>query len=345
MTVNKSRKPLIIGIILLATVSVTVGYAAYHNVHHPEEKVTVIRIGSTAPGHLKFILGREKGWWDQEFARDGIKVEYYPFSGGGQEAMTALATGGLDIAYTASTPALRTAGSGANVKLIGLSSYGRPGVGGNVFAVRKDSPINAVKDLKGKKVAFLTGTSGHSSIAKALKFVGLSLKDIDGLNLAFEASGPALVRGDIDAISGNLTTFTPLLETGSIRVIPDLRPRAEWSNPSAISANGDFLKKHPSLVKRFLKIDLEAARWADANPAETIRIFSGATKKIESAVQRDYPDNKFYQYPRIIPKAIEGFKAEEAFLQEAGLANGGVDYGRWIDSSIIDQVYAESPGK
>jgi aliphatic sulfonates family ABC transporter substrate-binding protein len=289
---------------------------------------------------LKFILGREKGWWDQEFARDGIKVEYYPFSGGGQEAMTALATGGLDITYTASTPALRTAGSGADVKLIGLSSYGRPGVGGNVFAVRKDSQIYSVKDLKGKKVAFLTGTSGHSSIAKALKFVGLSLKDIQGLNLASEASGMALVRGDIDAISTNLNTVTPLLETGAIRVVLDQRPRAEWANPSAISANGDFLKKHPSLVKRFLKIDLEAARWADAHPAETIKIYSEATRKIESAVKRDYPDNKFYQYPKIVQRAIEGFKAEEEFLKEAGLANGSVDYATWIDSRLIDEVYA-----
>ncbi len=343
MTGRISKRALVISSFLLLAILVAVGFNVHGKLNPAGGKVSVIRIGSTAPGHLKFILSQQKLLWDREFAKDGIKVEYYPFSGGGQEAMTALATGGLDVAYTASDPALRTAASGANVKLIALSSYGRNG--GSDIVVRKDSPIRSVKDLKGKKVAFLTGTVRHSTIAKALKHEGLSLKDIDGLNLAFEASGPALIRGDIDAIVESRNTFTPLLETGSIRIILDGRTHPEWSSPSAISANGDFLKKHPSLIKRLLKIDLEIARWADAHPAETIKIFSETTKKKESAVKRDYPDNIFYQYPKITQKAIEAFKAEEAFLKDAGLANGSVDYGRWIDSRFIDEVYAESPEK
>ncbi len=343
MTGNKTKRIPVIGIILPLAVLVAVGCAMYVKLNAAEKKVHVIRIGSTAPGHLKFLLNQQKGWWDREFAGDGIRIEYYPFSGGGQEAMTALATGGLDVAYTASDPALRTAASGANVKLIGLSSFGA--IGGSDIAVRIDSPIKSVKDLKGKRVAFLTGTVRHATITKALQLHGLSLKDIEGLNLAFEASGPALIRGDIDAVVESRNTFTPLLETGSIRIILDGRTHPEWSSPSAISVNGDFLKKNPSLVKRLLKIDLETARWSDANPEETIKIFSRATKKKESAVRRDYPDNKFYQYPKITRQAIEAFKAEERFLKDAGLSNGSVDYGKWIDSSYIDEVYAKFPGK
>lgn len=341
MTEKRSKKPLFAGIILLTMLLAAAGIAAYGKLNPSGDKVSVIRVGSTAPGHVKFLLNQQKHWLDEEFARDGIKVEYYPFSGGGQEAATALATGGLDIAFTASAPALRTAASGANVKLIALSSFGSNG--GSDIAVRKDSPIRSVKDLKGKKVAFLTGTVRHSTITKALKLAGLSLKDIDALNLNFEASGPALMRGDIDAIVESRTTFTPLAETDAIRIILDGRDHPEWSSPSAISVNGDFLKKHPDLVKRFLKIDLQAARWADANPEETIKIIAAATKKKESAVRRDHPDNKFYSEPRISPKGIAAFKAEEAFLKEAGLSNGTVDYGSWVYNKLIDEVYAESP--
>lgn len=303
-----------------------------------EEKISVIKIGSTAPGHLKFILNQQKGWWDEEFKKDGIKVEYYPFNGG-QEAMTALATGSLDIAYTGTDPALRTAASGADVLLIGLSSFGKNG--GSDIAVRKDSPIKSLKDLKGKKVAFLTGTMRHATLAKALKLAKLSLKDIQGYNLAFEASGPALLRGDIDAIVEGTITFTPLLETGSIRIIFDGSTHPEWSNPSAISANGAFVKKHPKLVKRLLKVDLATARWADANVEDTLRLFSEGTKKKLEAVRRDYPDGKFYQEPRITREALKAFKAEEAFLKEAGLANGKVDYQKWVNQRFINEVYAE----
>jgi len=343
MTDKKSKRPLVIGSFLLVTLLVVAGYAVSGKLNPAEKKVTVIRIGSTAPGHVKFLLNQQKHWLDEEFAKDGIKVEYFPFAGGGQEAATALATGGLDIAFTASAPALRTAASGANVKLIALSSFGSNG--GSSIAVRKDSSIQSVKDLKGKKVAFLTGTVRHSTITKALKLEGLSLKDIDGLNLAFEASGPALMRGDIDAIVEGRTTFTPLADTDSIRIILDGRDHPEWSSPSAISVNGDFLKKHPDLVKRFLKIDLLSARWADANPAETIKIIADATKKKLSAVQKDHPDNKFYTEPRISQQAIDAFKSEEIFLKDAGLANGTVNYGNWIYSKLIDEVYAEFPGK
>jgi aliphatic sulfonates family ABC transporter substrate-binding protein len=335
--INRNKK-LILSIILLVTLLVATGYALSAKLNPTGKKVTVIRIGSTAPGHVKFLLNQQKKWLDEEFAKDGIKIEYFPFAGGGQEAATALATGGLDIAFTASAPALRTAASGAEVKLIALSSYGASG--GSSIAVRKDSPITSVKDLKGKKVAFLTGTVRHSTITKALKQEGLTLKDIDGLNLAFEASGPALMRGDIDAIVESRTTFTPLMETDAIRIILDGRDHPDWSSPSTISVNSAFLKKHPDIIKRFLKIDLQAARWADANFSETIQILAAATKKKESALLRDYPDKSFHLEPKLTQKSIDALRAEEIFLKEAGLANGMVNYANWVSGTLIDEVYA-----
>ncbi|RVB14500.1 transporter substrate-binding domain-containing protein, partial [Mesorhizobium sp. M7A.F.Ca.CA.002.10.1.1] len=162
-----------------------------------QDKPDIIRIGSTAPGHLKFILAKKDGWWDKEFAKDGIKVELVTFNGG-SEATTALATGAIEFTYTGNNPALRVAASGADVKLIGLSSYVK--AGGSYIVVKTDSPLKTLQDLRGKKVAYLTGTVRHSNFSKALNSVGLTTNDVEGLNLPFEASGPALLRGDIDAI-------------------------------------------------------------------------------------------------------------------------------------------------
>ena len=149
-----------------------------------QDKPDVIRIGSTAPGHLKFILAKQDGWWDKEFAKDGIKVELVTFKGG-SEATTALATGAIEFAYTGNNPALRVAASGADVKLIGLSSYVR--AGGSYIVVKTDSPLKTLQDLKGKKVAYLTGTVRHSNFSKALDSVGLTTNDVESLNLPFEA--------------------------------------------------------------------------------------------------------------------------------------------------------------
>ena len=71
-----------------------------------QEKPDIIRIGTTAPGHLKFILGRHNGAFEKEFAKDGIKVELVAFTNGGSEALTALATGAIEVTYTGNNPAL-----------------------------------------------------------------------------------------------------------------------------------------------------------------------------------------------------------------------------------------------
>ena len=160
--VNKSL--LVIGIVLIAVVAGII-FAA-NNSQGTEEKISVIRIGSTAPGHAKFIIFEQKGWMVDEFTKDGIKVEFYPFTGGGSEAMTALASGSLDFAYTGSNPALRTASAGADIKLIALSSFNP--LTSTAIAVRNDSKIRSISDLKGKKVAYLKGTVRHAAIVKSL---------------------------------------------------------------------------------------------------------------------------------------------------------------------------------
>lgn len=303
------------------------------------DKPDIIRVGSTAPGHLKFILERHNGTLAKEFEKDGIKVEFIAFTNGGSEATTALATGAVEVIYTGNNPALRVAAAGADVKAIGLSSFVKEN--GSAIIVRADSPIKTLQDLKGKKVAYLTGTVRHSTFAKALKSAGLTLDDVESLNLAFDASGPALVRGDVDAVVESGDVAAKLVETGQARVILDASSHPEWSAPFLISVNGEFARKYPDIVKRLLKVDIETARWADAHPEETIRIFVDETKSSEKSVRQSYKDNVFHQDPRITPEALQSLRGEEQFMAEAKLLKGSVDYDKWIDTSYLDAAYKE----
>lgn len=307
-----------------------------------EKKIKVIRVGSTAPGHLKFVLGNKLGFWEKEFEKDGIKYEFYPFVKGGSEAITALASRGLEIAYTGADPTLRASGAGADIALVGLSSFNKStGEGtGTCIAVAKDSPIKTLEDLKGAKIAFLTGTMRHATLTRALKLVGLSGNDVDGLDLPFEASGPALLRGDIDAVVEGYTNFAVLLRENKIRVIFD-SSKYQWEVPSAITVNGEFLREHPDLLKRHLKVDLAISEWADAHYDEAIAIFAEWSGRDAATIAKEYPDKKFFQAPEITEEAINSFKEEADFLVESGLATGKVDFGKWVRKTIIDEVYAE----
>jgi sulfonate transport system substrate-binding protein len=302
---------------------------------HAADKPDVIRIGSTAPGHLKFILFRNRKILEQEFAKDGIRVELTTFDGG-SAATVALGSGALDFTYIGNNPSLRLAAAGADVKLIGLSSW----VPSNEtqVVVAPDSDIKRLEDLKGKKVAYLLGTVRHSTFAKALKTVGLDIGDVESLNIGIETSGAALSRGDIDAIVESTGPVQKLIEKGGGKLIFDAAVSGdpEWAVPHLISVNGDFARKYPEIVTRVLAADIATARWADQHPDETIAIFVKETGNSENAVRSTYGKGKFYQHPEITEKAVNALKGEEAFMAEAGLLKGKVDYDTWIDRSFFD---------
>lgn len=300
-----------------------------------EARPDVIRIGSTAPGHLKFILYRNKKLLEDEFASDGIRIELTTFDGG-SAATVALGSGAIDFAYIGNNPSLRLAATGADVKLVGLSSWNRSNE--TQIVVRPDSPIRKIEDLKGRKVAYLAGTVRHSTFAKALKAAGLSLKDVESLNLGIESSGPALSRGDVDAVVESTGPVQTLVEKGAARVIFDagVSGNPDWAVPHLISVNGDFARKYPDIVTRLLAVDIAAARWADANPQETIAIFVKETGSSDKAVRATYPDGKFFQDLEITEEAVRALQGEETFMADAGLLKGRVDYAAWIDRSFYD---------
>lgn len=198
-----------------------------------EAKPDAIRIGSTAPGHLKFILYRHKKLLEDEFSKEGIKIELTTFDGG-SAATVALGSGALDFTYIGNNPSLRLAATGADVKLIGLSSWNRSNE--TQIVVKPDSPIRKIEDLKGKKVAYLSGTVRHSTFAKALKAAGLSIGDVESLNLGIESSGPALARGDVDAIVESTGPVQKLVEEGQARVIFDAGVSGSPNGPCRISS-------------------------------------------------------------------------------------------------------------
>lgn len=303
--------------------------------HADEAKPEVIRIGSTAPGHLKFILYRNKKLLENEFAKDNIKIELTTFDGG-SAASVALGSGAIDFTYIGNNPSLRLAATGADVKAIGLSSWARTNE--TLIIVRPDSQIQKIEDLKGKKVAYLSGTVRHSTFAKALKSVGLKIGDVESLNIGIESSGPALVRGDIDAVVESNGPALKLVESGQARLIYDagVSGKPEWSVPFPISVNGDFARKYPEIVTRLLAVDIATARWADANPEDTIATFVKETGESETAVRSTYSKGEFWQNPEITDEAVNALKGEEAFMAEAGLLKGKVDYDKWIDRSFYD---------
>jgi sulfonate transport system substrate-binding protein len=316
---------------------------AFHAAARAESAPAVLRIGTTAPGHLKFLLSQQQKFFDKALQSQGTKVEYLAFAGGGSEVQTALASGAIDVAYSGASPALRLAAKKANAKLIGASSV--PVAGTVAILVPAHSPLKTLADLKGRKVAYLSGTIRHSVLVKSLRSVGLGVKDIDSLNMPFEASAPALARGDIDALVETNTTVAPLVDKGIARILFDDGAHPEWEIPLLITANGSFAKKYPSTLVKLLQADRQVAEWADSHFDEAVAIYAKAYGTTPAALQKQWPHHRFNDAPRITEQVLVTLKEEEKFMQEASLLNGSVDFATWVDRSYVEAAYGNAPAR
>jgi NitT/TauT family transport system substrate-binding protein len=69
--------------------------------------------------------------------------------------------------------------------------------GGDGFVAEKE--IQTIADLKGKTVAYQKGIVSELYLGVLLKEVGLSLGDIEAVNLPFNDAGAAFVEQRVDA--------------------------------------------------------------------------------------------------------------------------------------------------
>src|SRR5262249_59101745 len=110
-----------------------------------------------------------------------------------------LNAGSIDFGSTAGSAALVARINGNPIKSIYV--YSKPEW--TALVTTKDSKINKVADLKGKKVAMVRGTDPHIFLVRALLAAGLTDKDITPVLVQQHADGGnLLIRGDVDAWAG-----------------------------------------------------------------------------------------------------------------------------------------------
>src|SRR5246500_171548 len=141
---------------------------------------------------------KQKGLLEKEFAKDGISIGWVQ-STGSNKALEFLNAGSIDFGSTAGSAALVARINGNPIKSVYV--YSRPEW--TALVTTRDSKINTVADLKGKKVAMVRGTDPHIFLVRALLTAGLSDKDIVPVLVQQHADGgTALIRGDVDAWAG-----------------------------------------------------------------------------------------------------------------------------------------------
>ena len=143
------------------------------------------------------LLMKDKGWLEEEFAADQVKIDWV-YSAGSNKALEFLNGGSVAFGSSAGSAAFMAKANGNPIKAVYI--YSKPEWTALVTA--KDSPIASVADLKGKRIAVTRGTDPHIFLLRALERAGLSSRDVKMVLLQHPDGKTALVKGEVDAWAG-----------------------------------------------------------------------------------------------------------------------------------------------
>ena len=276
------------------------------------------------------MLLKDKGFLEKEFAKDGITIRWVQTLGS-NKALEFLNAGSIDFGSTAGAAALVAKINGNPIKSIYV--YSRPEW--TALVTRKDTAINKIADLKGKRVAVTRGTDPHIFLVRALQSAGLTEKDIAPVLLQHPDGKTALIRGDVDAWAG----LDPMMAQAEI----EDGARLFYRNPEAntwgiLNVREAFLNDNPDLVRRVLGVYEEARKYALAHPDELKQIFINFTKLPASVVDKQLTERTELTHNRIGAPQRASILAAGVALQQAGVVPANVDVAATVDGLIDDHV-------
>ena len=100
----------------------------------------------------------------------------------------------------------------------------------------------------------------------------------------------------------------------------------------------EFLKKHPDLVQRVLKVYEEARKYSLANPDEVKKTFIAVTKLPDAVVERQLKERTELTHSKIGAPQKESILAAGLALQQAGVIPANADVKATVDALIDDSV-------
>lgn len=277
----------------------------------------------------------EKGY----LAEQGIDVQLETVTAG-QDAMALAAQGQLDAVVAGFAAATFNAiERGLDIRVVASMGV-QPQQGyPSAFMVRKDliqsGAVKEMKDLKGRKIAIAggNGSTGAYWLATKLEAGGLTLKDVEIVNLAFPDQVTALKQGAIDAAYPPAPFTTQVLNDGSAEIFGGVtKPGA---SAVGVAYGGQFIKIRPEVARRLMVGLVRGARdviGQEYYSDENLQILSKYTK---TPVETLKGIDRYDFYPDLHPDVATLTDMQRVFIGEGLLKlDAPLPPERWVDESF-----------
>lgn len=257
-----------------------------------------------------------------EKAYDGVDLSFPEITEGPKQT-EAMAAGEIGIASClGSTSAILAASEGLDVKIIGIYSRAPKAF----MIVVRDPAIKSVKDLKDKKVAGPKGTILHQLLAAALDKEGMSVKDVEFVQMGLSSGANALGTGSVDAALLAGPAAYKALNSGG-RMLKNGEGLVDAT--IVIATTEKFAKNYPKAISNFIEAHKKTLEWIKKNSDKAAEMTQKETGLPKEAVNMM---TSWYDFDSTIRKRdIEELVRTQDFMIENGLQRNKIE----INSIIL----------
>ena len=242
-----------LSIVLMFAVGLCLGSCGFEGFGGHASDITVIAIQPSG-AFIPIFIAKEEGWIEDELDEAGIRVVWRSFESG-PPMNDSLEAADSDIGFIGDVPTVTICAPGKGVEVVAIAAQAARSY---AILVSGDSAIQSAADLRGKRVATVFGSTSHNMVEKYLATAGLSINDIELVNISASDAASVFDSDSADAVAIWEPNVTRLVETKGARILGEgIDCGLEGTN--AMVARKSFAQGNPDAMSTVISAYKRAA--------------------------------------------------------------------------------------
>lgn len=262
-------------------------------------------------------VAQELGYYEDE----GIDITIAPGQGS-TDAIRVVTAGQADFGYSDALTMTKAVADGGDLRMLATVMPVAPAAS----LVKSDSPIESIEDLRGARLGDSQDSTQFALLPGLLAQGGLTLDDVEFVNLNFASRVPALLSDKIDVTQGYATEFPNVADQTRLILWRDfgLNYYAE-----GLYSTNDYLAdpENAETARKFVAATMRGLDYTIENPDEAAEI-------VARAAQADDPSFYLGEMEQLLP-ILEAHDDE-------GL--GHMNDERWQETVDLVEAYLDPQG-
>ena len=280
------------------------------------DELTITHV--TSPLNVPSIIQKNKNMFEEAFKAKGkdVAINDAEITSGADQTQ-ALASGDVDVLYAVGgTSVISAAANGADIKI--LNMYSRSPEAFCMYSA--DDSIKSAQDLKGKTIAGPTGTNLHQLLVAYLEEAGMTIDDVNFVNMKIPDAKAALDGKSIDvALLAGPTAY----EAGKQGYNLVTNGKGLTDAVIAVAVTEKFYNEHKEDIETFMNGEENVMKFINENYDETMEIVAKELDLDKSAVEEMF---KQYDFSLETTDAdVKAFQNVADFMLKTGMIENEVN--------------------